>query len=438
MHDATKSIAAPMAGSSEKADPRGWYALLVMILSYVVYTLDKAVLGVLIEPIKREFSLSDSELSLLSGLATTVPFALACIPLGMLADRVRRTWLLAALLAGWSAVTGLAGLATSVTALVAVRVLVGALEAGFTPTAMSILGDSFPQRQRATATGAFSLGAPMGVFLALAAGGWVAAEHGWRAAFFLAGAPGVILAIIIALTVAEPRRARYDGAHTAVEKAPAPRIGAVLSNMWRNRMLFHITIGMTCAATLLAVLSTWTPSLLIRVYGLNLRQAGLAAALLVGVCGSLGAASGGFLADRVARGASWRRLWVPVLGSLCAVGCVATLLLVMPPIKWAYALLGGTAYFAQFFFGTGYAAALEGAPARMRGATVSVLLVLFNVVAYGLGTLIVGVVSDLARAHAGTNSIAWGIGTAAVVSLWGAGHFARALSLGRTSHVATH
>jgi MFS family permease len=416
--------------SQDKVVNNSWYVLGLLMLSYAVYTLDKSVVSVLIEPIKREFALNDSQVSLLSGMAATLPFALACIPLGLLADRVKRKWLMVSLMGAWSLATGMAGLAGSIGMLFASRMLVGALESGFTPTSMSILSDTFPKVRRAGAMGIFALGAPIGVFVAMAAGGYMAAHHGWRSAFFLAGVPGIVLALLIGLSVVEPRRGRYDP--VAAVALPMPPVKDVLLNMWRNRALFHVTMGMTAGAVLLAIIATWTPSFLIRVHGIPLGKAGFASALLVGICGALGAASGGLWADRIGRTQSWRRLRVAILGNLAAVVFGLPAILLMPPTAVAMTLIGLMSFSAQFYMGTGYATATDRVAPNMRGTTVSVLLLLFNVVSYGLGSLISGAISDLTRDMAGARSIGIGMSFGCLTSLLAAWHFWRAMTLIRS------
>lgn len=402
-----------------------WYVLTVLVVSYAIYNLDKSILSILVEPIKKEFGLSDTQLSILTGLATTAPFAIACIPLGMLGDRVSRKWLLFVLIVGWSAMTGVAGLATSVALLLISRIGVGTFEAGFTPVSMSILSDSFPRSSRATAMGLFALGGPAGVFLGMAAGGFVASTHGWRAAFFLAGLPGLLVALIIMLTVREPERGRFDERHDG----PPARFAQVFANMWHDKALFNIAMGMTTCNVTLATIAIWTPSFLIRVHEMSLRSAGLAAAIAVGVLGALGAACGGAIADRVGRRSEWKKLLVPVAGVGLSVVLGLLAFLVVDRALIAAVMVGLMAYFAQFFMGTGYGMASSLAPLAMRTATVSILLVSFNVISYGLGTLIVGAVSDATQSFAGSRSVGLGMAVATLFSVIGIFHFWRAAML---------
>jgi len=402
-----------------------WFVLAVLVISYSIYNLDKSILSILIEPIKKDFGLSDTQLSILTGVATTAPFALACIPIGMLGDRVNRKWLLVVLIAGWSAMTGVAGLATGLALLMMSRIGVGSFEAGFTPVSMSILSDSFPRSSRATAMGLFSLGAPAGIFLGMAVGGFVASVYGWRAAFFIAGLPGLLVALLLMLTVREPERGRFDEKHDG----PPARFGQVFANLWRDRVLLNIACGMTCCNVTLATISIWTPSFLIRVHELPLRSAGLAAAIVVGVCGAIGAGFNGALADRIGRRDEWKKLLVPVIGVSVSIVLGLGAFLMVEDATLAVILVGLMAFFAQSFIGVGYGLTSSLAPLAMRTATVSILLVSFNVLSYGMGTLVVGAVSDASHAFAGARSIGVGMAAATCFSVIGMLNFWRAATL---------
>ena len=281
---AQRSIGSPLKvqpdRASEGAVAQRWYLLALLVLGYAVYNLDKNVTSVLIEPIKHEFRLSDTTLSLLTGLAMTVPFAISCVPVGMLADRFNRRGLLAALVLGWSAMTGFAGFSSNAAMLFVSRSSVGALEAGYSPVVMSMLTDSFPRRLRPTAMGIFGRGAPGGLFLGMSIGGYAAAAYGWRYAFFAAGLPGAAVALLIATTIREPLRGRYDPAGAAPGQRPT--IAAALANLFLDRALFHVAIGMSLCVVLPAAMAIWTPSFLMRVHGFPLRQAGLYSAFLLG------------------------------------------------------------------------------------------------------------------------------------------------------------
>jgi len=418
------SLQEPKAGR-EKGRYYSAYMLLLSICGYGVYNLDKNIVSILIEPIKKEFLLSDFQISLLVGLAGSLPVAVACIPLGLLADRVSRVRMLIVVLVGWSLATGLSGFATTVLLLFLSRVLVGLFEAGFTPVSLSLISDTFPPRKRATAMGAFSLGAPLGVCLALVLGGAVAQSHGWRAAFFIAGAPGLLLALLMALTLREPVRGQFDVKDGSTSRPP---FLAAVTNTWRDPVLRNLWTAMVCCVAVISTLSSWTPSFLIRSFGLDLRQAGFVAAIVVGGLGALGAATGGALADRLAGDDASKKLTVVIVGVVLSTTSGIAGFSLASSLTGAVILLAASAFFGQFFFGTGYSLVSTLSPPAMRATTVSVLLVSFNLLSVTGGGMFVGYVSDRLK-HLGPNALAMGAASSYVFGVAGVFFFIRARAL---------
>ena len=189
----------------------GWYVVSVLLGVYMVHHLDRMVVTLLLDPIGREFQLSDSQLGLLAGLAYAIPFALAGIPLGMLVDRVNRVRLLTVLVTVWSGLTAMAAFATGFWTLLLARVGVAAAESGATPTNVSIISDQLPATRRATALGVYYMGPSLGTIVGFSVAGAVATSYGWRAGFLVAGLPGLLLALLLWRTVREPPRSSRPG-----------------------------------------------------------------------------------------------------------------------------------------------------------------------------------------------------------------------------------
>lgn len=428
------SLQQPSSYNQGESSRARWYVLLLLICGYVIYTLDKQIISVLIEPIKAEFGISDTTISLLAGLAVTLPFALACIPIGMLADRVNRKRLLVILVVGWSLMTGMAGLATTVALLFLSRAGVGAFEAGFSPLSLSVISDSFARRQRATAMGLFTLGPPIGAFLGLAVGGYVAATYGWRMAFFMCVIPGLLLALLIGLTVREPVRGRYDPPSADATSMP---LTAVLRHIWKDRALFNILMAMVFCTVLPAVITVWTPSFLIRVHGMSLQQAGVASSIALGLFGALGAAGAGVIADQLGKQHEWRKLLCPLIGISLSILFAALTFLTLPGPTLTVVLLSALACFAQFYMGTGYSVVTTLCPPNMRGTTLSILLLAFNFGSYGLGLLMLGMLNDALQPLAGSRAIAYGMCASALFSVVGMLCVWRTISHMRNPHRAT-
>ena len=189
------------SGPEPAASRYSWYVVTVLLAVYMVHHLDRMIITLLLEPIGRDFDLSDSQLGLLAGLAYAVPFAIAGLPLGMLVDRVNRVRLLTVLVTVWSGLTTLAAFATGFWTLLLARVGVAAAEAGGTPTNVSIISDQIPAARRSTALGVYYMGAALGTIIGFSLAGTIAAEYGWRAGFLVAGLPGLLLGLVLSRTV---------------------------------------------------------------------------------------------------------------------------------------------------------------------------------------------------------------------------------------------
>jgi MFS family permease len=200
----------------------------------------------------------------------------------------------------------------------------------------------------------------------------------------------------------------------------------LFGHLWHNPTLLHTGLGMIYCTVVLASLAIWSPSFLVRIYGLGTHQAGLYSAVVVGACGACGAAGAGWLADRLAARGEWRRLNVALVGIVLSVICGFLAFLVASGLGLVLALLGLTAFFGQFYIGICNSVIATHAPDADRAGTISVLAIGYNLTAYGLGPTLVGFISDMLAPLVGTRSIGWGLATTLLFSLIGAGHFARA------------
>ena len=420
------SVITTSAAAASPAREHQYATLVLLTLAYVICNLDKAMASVLLQPIKREFALSDSTLGLLTGSASTLPAVLAMIPMGLMADRFNRKTLLIVMIVLWSFSTGLAGIASSVALLFASRALVSFFEAGFAPVSMSVISDSYHPRHRSTVLGLFAMGAPVGVFMAMAVGGFIAAEYGWRPAFFIAGLPGLIMAILIMMFLKSPQRGAYDDPN-AVRQAPPPMRQA-FAHIVKDKRLLHLVSGMVLVIVMMAVYAIWLPTLFARTHGMNPRQAGLASAIVFGLCGAIGAAVGGAIADRIGRRGMHRRLDVAIGGTLLAASCALAALLTSSTLG-AMTLFGISAFFSSFYSGPGFGVVSSIAPPAMRSTTLALLLLVINIVSVGVGSQLVGTVSDLTHATFGQQSIAIGVGASLLCSLWDIVHLTKARHL---------
>jgi predicted MFS family arabinose efflux permease len=201
--EAPAAVALPLPGRAYRS-----YALGLLMLIYVVNFVDRQVVSILADLIKQDLKLADWQLGLMTGLAFAVLYTVLGLPIARIAERGDRPLIIAVAVAVWSGFTALSGMAQTFTHLVLARIGVGVGEAGCTPPALSLIADTVPKAQRASAVSVYMLGAPVGSLLGLALGGLIADAFGWRMAFVIVGLPGLLLAAIAALTLREPRRGR--------------------------------------------------------------------------------------------------------------------------------------------------------------------------------------------------------------------------------------
>ena len=395
-----------------------WYVLGILTLAQTCHGIDRAIIGLVLAPVGREFALSDAELGILAGFAYGIFFAIAALPFGVAVDSWNRRNLMAAALTLWSGATALCGLATGFWTLVIGRAAVGTAEAGGSPTGMSLLSDYFGQDRRATAIGIWYLSSGIGLAIAFIVGGAIVQSAGWRWAFVAAGVPGLLLAPILLLTVREPKRGALDGPAPAQQDDRVglmQRIGLLAA---RPGLLYCIAAIVLIAAGIYGM-STWLTTFLIRVHDMPIARAGILIAIAYGGLGSLG----GFLAGWVIDAVNRRRggfdpartaLFGAFIPLLTAVTGIATML--VHDLQPMLILMMACGFLSASYNGPIYAVIVTIAGPRLRGLAVSVVQLGANLIGVGAGTYLIGAVSDYVG---GNEGVAWGIGTAMLFTFAG-------------------
>lgn len=378
-----------------------WRLALLLFLANTLSFVDRQVLTLLVKPIRAELDISDTQMSLLQGLAFASFYALLGLPLGRLADRGDRPRLIAAGIALWSAMTALSGLARDYSQLFAARMGVAIGEAALSPAAISLLSDRFPRERVASAIGLFQSGIFVGSALALLAGGGLLAMIGgdvtlpllgtlsdWRAVFLAVGLPGLLLALVM-LTIREPRRGRD------VVRPPQRPLREVLVWLWRRRGLYVPHVVAFTFVTILAYGSlAWTPTVLVRLHGLSPAEAGIRLGAMLLIMGPLGVLGSGWLIDRLlARGVADG----PVLAALAGVVLFATIVpaFALAPtlgIAMGAALVLSFAQSYPYGIATGSLALVT--PPELRGQVTAIYLLISNLVGLTLGPLLVALGTD--------------------------------------------
>lgn len=410
-----------------------WYALSLLTAAQICHYLDRNVISVAVEPIRREFALSDAQVGIVGGLAYAVAFAVAALPMGYLVDRVDRRKLLAAIMLCWSGLTALGGLAQSHAQLLLARVGVGAAEAGGSPAGMSILSDYFGPKQRSTALGIWYLSAGVGTALIFIIGGHVAQTYGWRAAFLLAGAPGLAVALLMILTLREPRRGQSDTQTADAE--PAPSLREALTYVLARPEILHLTAGIVLAAAMTSAFALWTMSFFVRVHGMQIAEVGVWMALGLSIPGTLVPLLFAAGADRLAssrRGPRPERLALVCAGTATAVVIVATAMALAADVRIALGLMCVWAGLMLAHNGPANGLLVSLLRPRMRGTVIAALQILSALMGFGLGPYVVGVLSDL---YGGADSLRWAIVTGMAINAWAVIHFLAAARWVRAARI---
>ncbi len=395
------------------------YVLGVLVVVYTFNFIDRQILSILLEPIKRDLGLSDTQLGLLTGFAFAAFYATLGMPIARFADRSNRRNLIALSLTIWSAMTALSGVAANFWHLLVARIGVGVGEAGCSPASHAIIADYYPATSRATALGIYSLGIPVGILFGFYLGGTINELFGWRIAFFVVGVPGLLLALLVRFTVREPPRGMAEGRTAGAQQ---PGIGETLRYLLSKPSFRHLAFGAALTAFVGYGFVTWTPSFLIRSHGMSTGEVGKWLGLIVGIAGGIGISLGGFLADRWGRRDTRWYLWI-----------VAVALLVAMPFSIAAFLAPSSAqalwYFVvpvllgNFYQATTFSQTQGLVGLRMRAVAAGVLLFIINIIGLGAGPTFVGFVADLLVPRFGTESLRYALLLCSLVNIWAAAHY---------------
>lgn len=367
---------------------------LILLLLYFLNTLlvlDKIILSVLLEPIKAEFDLNDSQLGLLTGAAYALCMGLASIPFGIAVDRRNRRNIASACLAVWSGMTALCALAPNYLVFLLARLGVGLGEAGGGPSSLSIISDLYEHKRRATAMAIFSLGSPTAALINLTLNTQIAHHFGWRGALLAAAIPGLLLALSIRLFTSEPVRR-----HSQTEKAgeDAPSLKETFRFIMSQRSLVWLLCGAAISYIVLAGVSSWNFSYIVRNFDVSLHEIGPYFGVAISGAGIVGTYLTGRVADFLGqRNEAWR-CWVMALTTVGSI-LFGAVVFTTSSLVLAVVCTAGLATCATLWTAPGFALSQSLVRARMRGVTGSLFFLIANLVGYGLGPLLVGVFSDL-------------------------------------------
>ena len=399
--------------------------VLIVALYFVSVSsyMDRFVIAILQEPIRAEFDLSDTQLGLMSGFAFAALYSVLGIPIAALADRTNRRNIITAALTLWSGMTALCGAAQNFTHVILARSGVGVGEAGMLPPTHSLVGDYFPPDGRSIAFAVLTFGNSTGVALGMVGGGFIAAEFGWRIAFFAAGIPGVLMAYFVHRAIKEPRQIWGH--------PPKPKIetdGGFLASslqLLRKPTYFHIVTATTIYFFVVGGAILFIPSHMIRALDMPIEQVGLYFGLSTATSAAIGAMIGGRLADKLSKLDPRWMLRFPAIAMVAVFPLFSMFLmfddyriaLVFFFIAWAILTMGYTPIFA---------AVQAVAGSSRRAIAVAFLFVSTTLIGNGIGPVATGVISDRLAPQYGDESLRYSMMIIMVLLLWSAWHFWRA------------
>lgn len=391
------------------------YALtLLTVVSFFNY-LDRMVIAILVEPIKHELSLSDSQMGLITGFAFAMVYATLGLPLARVADRHSRVILLSVCLAAWSAMTALTGLVRNFIELFCARMAVGVGEAGCGPAAHSLLGDIYPRERRAFAISMFQAGGMLGQSAGLALAGVVAQLWGWRAALMVVGLLGVPLAVLIYTTLREPARSA-DHAHASAESTLT-----TYKALFARPPLRHLVLGISIATFGSYGMLQWLPAFYIRLHGLSLAEVGVYVGAAKGGAGVLGAVFGGFVLTRLGpRDVRWELWWPMAMFGIAPLFMLASLW--VPAWQVALGLQMVGTFMSSSASGVALSAVQSYAEPHRRATALAIVGLVSSLMGLGLGPVVVGAVSDLLAPSVGIDSLRYALMVIALLPIWGAAH----------------
>ncbi|WP_416909150.1 MAG: spinster family MFS transporter [Polymorphobacter sp.] len=398
--------------------------LWTLLAVYVLNFLDRQIVTILAEPIRRELGLSDTQLGLMTGLAFALFYAVLGIPIARYADRPgsNRVGLISVSLLLWSGMTALCGAVQNFAQLLLARVGVGVGEAGCTPAAHSLIADAVPAERRASAIAFYGMGIPIGSLLGMVIGGLLADAVGWRAAFLVVGLPGVLLAAFVWLALKDPRR---SGVISLSARPAGVSAGNALREVFSSRAFSLLAVAAGLVAFLGYGKTAWSAIFFIRSFGLTPGETGLTLGIVGGLSSLFGTWAGGWVSDRFARVNKRHMLTAPAIGMVVA---APILFLAYNATSWqmALALLVVPTIFNSMYYGPSYAAVQGLVRKEARAVATATLVFAQNLIGLGLGPLFFGMMSDAFRPMAGEESVRWVLWGAAWLGLLPAFFFWRA------------
>jgi MFS family permease len=399
------------------------YALGAMTAVYTLNLVDRGLMMLLLQPIKEDLQLSDTQLGLLTGIAFGLFYATVGVLIARWADRGNRVTITSVSIGLWGLTVMACLLVTTYSQMVVARIAAAVGESGCKPPTYSLVGDYFPEAdERARAMAIYISGNSLSALVAYIAGGWLNERYGWRIAFFLAGTLGLLLAVVFKLTIVEPRL-RNDS--QCMTQRRSPPLMSVMAVLWQKQSLRYLTLALILLYTVALGLGPWQAAFMIRQHGMGTAELGVWLGLISGVSGVAGTLFGGYVASRFFADNERAQMRLSALA-------VATILpwfvafLMLPQKHHALMALIPLMVVFVIFLGPTYALLHRLVADDMRATIMAAVMLLANLVGMGIGPQLVGILSDALRPGFGDDSLRYAMLTLSVVALGSAWSFWRA------------
>jgi MFS family permease len=410
------------------------YLLGVLMVVLAFNNVDRLALALVLQDIKADLALSDTQLGLLTGIAFALFYATMGIPLARWADRGNRVTIIALTTALWSAAVALCSLVGSFYQLILIRIGVAVGEAGCMPPAYSLIADNFARGERPRAMSIYLLGTPLSGLVGFFMAGWLNEMYGWRTMFVLLGLPGLVLAVLVHATLREPRLViSTASAPRRIATTPSfpreplstppaqPRLNEVARVLWSTTTFRHLVFCFALLSLFGSGLWQWQPAFFIRTYGMQTGELGTWLALIQTVGSMVGLLGGGVLASRFAadnEGLQLKLMCVAYVGF----AVTSALIYLSPSRYWAFVFIAIGTVGASLATAPLYALIQTLVPQRMRAMSIAVLYLFSNLIGMGLGPLMVGALSDTLRPVFGEESLRYALVAICPGYIWGALH----------------
>jgi MFS transporter, Spinster family, sphingosine-1-phosphate transporter len=383
----------PLAGAYKH------YVLFVLTLVLLFNNVERVALGLLLQDIKTDLDLSDTQLGFLTGIAFSVFYATVGLPIARWADRGNRVWITTLTTLLWSVTVALCGLTRSFVQLLLVRVGVAVGEAGCVPPAFSLLADYYSRAERPRATAIYQMaGGGLSIIVGYLAAGWLNELYGWRMTFILLGLPGLLLAVLTWTTLREPRQLGSSSVRSRVvgvtqSAADHPAMVDVWRVLWKSATFRSLLFAISAQYFFNCGIGQWSSTFFIRSYGFEPRELGTWLALIAGPAGLVGAYLGGELATRYAVQDERRQLMLVSIAIACS-GVLMSLAYVSSSPYFAFAMIGAVAVGLNMSNGPLFATIQTLVPERMRAVALAIIYLFANLIGMGFGPLLSGALSD--------------------------------------------